>query len=81
MANHYGNVKKLVLMDNLCGFFCSDHLETTKCLLDGNADVNAKSVEGYTPLMYAANTGRTALAKFLLKLPKIKIHEQVWMSI
>jgi len=54
----------------------SDHLETTKCLLDGNADVNAKSVEGYTPLMYAANTGRTALTKFLLKLPKIKIHEQ-----
>ena len=49
-------------------------------MLDGNADVNAKSVEGYTPLMYAANTGRTALAKFLLKHPKIKIHEQVWMS-
>lgn len=49
-------------------------------MLDGNADVNAKSVEGYTPLMYAANTGRTALAKFLLKHPKIKIHEEVWMS-
>ena len=52
-------------------------MEATKCLLDGNADVNTKTVEGLTPLMYAAQMGHVAAAKVLLSHPKIQIHDQV----
>ena len=42
------------------------HLETVKLLIDNNADVNIKSVDGKTPLMEASWNGHIAIVKLLL---------------
>lgn len=42
------------------------HLEAARALLDGGADVNARSASGFTPLMFAARAGSADLTSLLL---------------
>src|SRR5262249_35067043 len=42
------------------------HVDVTRRLLDHGADVHARSVSQFTPLMFAARRGDVAIAKLLL---------------
>jgi ankyrin repeat protein len=41
------------------------HAETVKALIDGGADVNAKTPKGVTASMYAASQGHTGIVEIL----------------
>jgi len=42
------------------------HIDASRALLDGGADINAASASGFTPIMFAARTGSTTLSELLL---------------
>ncbi|HCR38575.1 MAG TPA: hypothetical protein DIV80_03745 [Synergistaceae bacterium] len=43
-----------------------DHLDIARTLIEAGADVNAKDIQGWTPLHEAAEAGRTDIVQLLL---------------
>lgn len=54
----------------------SGNEETTELLVDAGADVNAQTLDGSTPAMFAAMHGNSRALKVLLKSPNINVSLQ-----
>ena len=79
---HQNNTVHVVLVCSMCSTvsLCttssSGSEETTQLLVDAGADVNARTVEGSTPTMFAAMHGKSRALKALLGSPKIDLSIQ-----
>lgn len=53
------------------------HIEVVKSLLAAGADVNARSDDGWSPLIWAATIGRTEIVQVLLAVPGIDVNSRI----
>jgi len=53
--------------DELLEAIMDGDIERAKSLIDAGADVNARDIDGWTPLMYAALNGHTEIVELLIE--------------